>query len=81
MAVVVKPNENLTGISEHHLGGFDDRVAMRIRQLNPKLTDLNHIEVGQVLLLPQQLEDREWPQTMKPQEEIGQRSNPRRGVQ
>ncbi|MBZ5513934.1 MAG: AAA family ATPase [Acidobacteriia bacterium] len=81
VSVVAKPNENLTSISRYHLGGFDDKTAIKIRQLNPKLTNLNHIEAGQHILLPQQPEDRGWRENLKPEEETGQGSGSRRGVQ
>ena len=79
VTVVVRPNETLSRISEHYLGRYDERVAEKIQQLNPKLTNPDHVEIGQLILLPQQAEDQGAPQTMKPQEEIGHESTSRRG--
>jgi hypothetical protein len=35
-----------------YLGGFDQKRLHQIQALNPKLTDPDHIEVGQNLWLP-----------------------------
>jgi general secretion pathway protein A len=51
-AITVKPDQTLQDISEQYLGGYDIQRVHRIQALNPKLTDPDHIEVGQKILLP-----------------------------
>jgi type II secretory pathway predicted ATPase ExeA len=51
-AITVKPDQTLQNISEQYLGGFDIQRLHQILALNPKLTDPDHIEVGQRILLP-----------------------------
>ena len=51
-AITVKPNQTLQDISEQYLGGFDIQRLHQIQALNSKLTDPDHIEVGQRILLP-----------------------------
>jgi general secretion pathway protein A len=50
--ITVQPNETLQDISEQYLGGFDLRRLHQIQAFNPKLTDPDHIEVGQKIWLP-----------------------------
>jgi nucleoid-associated protein YgaU len=50
--VVVGPNERLSDIAAKYLGNFDQERLHQIQALNPKLTDPDHIEVGQTLWLP-----------------------------
>jgi general secretion pathway protein A len=51
-AITVKPDQTLQDISEQYLGGFDIQRLHQIQALNPKLTDPDHIEVGQKIWLP-----------------------------
>ena len=51
-AITVKPDQTLQDISEQYLGGWDLQRLHQIRALNPKLTDPDHIEVGQKIWLP-----------------------------
>ena len=51
-AITVKPDQTLQDISEQYLGGFDIQRLNKIQALNPKLTDPDHIEVGQKIWLP-----------------------------
>lgn len=53
--VVVGPNERLSDIVAKYLGSFDQERLHQIQALNPKLTDPDHIEVGQTLKLPRLL--------------------------
>jgi general secretion pathway protein A len=50
--VTVKPDQTLRDIAMQYLGGFDQKRLHQIQALNPKLTDPDHIEVGQNLWLP-----------------------------
>jgi type II secretory pathway predicted ATPase ExeA/nucleoid-associated protein YgaU len=50
--VVVGPNQRLSDIATKYLGNFDQERLHQIQALNPKLTDPDHIEVGQTLWLP-----------------------------
>ncbi len=51
-AVTVKPDQTLKDISVQYLGGWDIQRLHQIQTLNPKLTDPDHIEIGQKILLP-----------------------------
>jgi len=51
-AITVKPDQTLQDISEQYLGGYDIQRLHQIQALNPKLTDPDHIEVGQKIWLP-----------------------------
>jgi type II secretory pathway predicted ATPase ExeA len=51
-AITVKPDQTLRDISVKYLGGFDLDRLRRIQALNPKLTNPDHIEVGQEIWLP-----------------------------
>ena len=50
--ITVKPSQTLEDIAVQYLGGFDLKRLHQIQALNPKLTDPDHIEVGQKLRLP-----------------------------
>ena len=50
--ITVQPNQRLQDISVEYLGGFDLKRLHQIQALNPKLTDPDHIEVGQKIRLP-----------------------------
>jgi general secretion pathway protein A len=50
--VIVQPDQRLQAIAEQYLGGFDLQRLRQIQALNPKLTDPDHIEVGQKIWLP-----------------------------
>ena len=51
-AVTVKADQTLQDVSEQYLGGYDTQLLLRIQALNPKLTNPDHIEVGQKIWLP-----------------------------
>ena len=51
-AITVEPDQKLQDISEQYLGGYDLQRLHQIQTLNPKLTDPDHIEVGQKIWLP-----------------------------
>jgi len=50
--ITVKPDQTLQDISDQYLGGYDIQCLHQIQALNPKLTDPDHIEVGQKIWLP-----------------------------
>jgi hypothetical protein len=50
--IAVKPDQSLQEISMQYLGGYDLQRLHQIQALNPKLTDPDHIEVGQKIWLP-----------------------------
>jgi general secretion pathway protein A len=50
--VTVTRDQTLRDIAMQYLGGFDQKRLHQIQVLNPKLTDPDHIEVGQNLWLP-----------------------------
>jgi type II secretory pathway predicted ATPase ExeA len=52
LAVSVKRNESLGDLAMQYLGGFDQDRLRQIQKLNPKLTNPDHIEIGQTILLP-----------------------------
>ena len=50
--VVVGPHQTLTEISKLYLGEYNAAVLAKLRELNPRLGDPNHLEVGQQIRLP-----------------------------
>ena len=50
--VVVQPHDNLRRICLRYVGWYDARLVSKIRELNPELTDPNHITIGQHIVLP-----------------------------
>jgi general secretion pathway protein A len=52
VAITVEPGQSLQDISEQYLGAHDLQRLRQIQALNPKLTDPDHIEVGQKIWLP-----------------------------
>ena len=50
--ITVEPDQKLQEISVQYLGGYDLQRLHQIQALNPKLTDPDHIEVGQKIWLP-----------------------------
>jgi hypothetical protein len=52
LEIKVEPDQRLQDISVKYLGGYDLQRLHQIQTLNPKLTDPDHIEVGQRLRLP-----------------------------
>jgi general secretion pathway protein A len=50
--VVVKPQETLYRICLEHFRRFDEKLLQQVRALNPRITDPNHIEAGQRIILP-----------------------------
>jgi hypothetical protein len=50
--ITVEPEQRLELIAEQYLGGYDLHRLRQIQELNPKLTNPNHIETGQKLRLP-----------------------------
>jgi general secretion pathway protein A len=52
VVVEVKPGQTLWQISVGHFGRIDRKLVEEIRALNPRITDPNHIETGQRIVLP-----------------------------
>jgi len=50
--VVMKPKETLYRICVEHFGRSDKKLLEEIQALNPRITDPNHIETGQQIVLP-----------------------------
>lgn len=50
--VFVKPNDTLANICQMYLGKFDSNVATEVRRLNPGLSDIDLLIVGQPIQLP-----------------------------
>jgi general secretion pathway protein A len=51
--VEVKPGQTLRQISLCYFGRYDGNLVAKIRALNPRITDPNHIETGQRIVLPE----------------------------
>ena len=52
VVVEVKPGQGLEQITIRHFGRFDRELLEEIRALNPQITDIDHLEVGQRIVLP-----------------------------
>jgi hypothetical protein len=52
VVVEVRPSQTLEQISVSHFGRFDKKLLQEIRALNPRITDPDHIETGQRIILP-----------------------------
>jgi general secretion pathway protein A len=52
LTVVAGPGQTLEQISRAYIGHFDAQLLKDILTLNPTLRDPNHLEAGQLLLLP-----------------------------
>lgn len=50
--VRISEGDTLTRITTTHLGLFNSAVLRKMQELNPKLTDPNHIEIGDTIRLP-----------------------------
>jgi hypothetical protein len=50
--VIVQPHDDLRRICLRYVGWYDARLVSKIRELNPELTDPNHITIGQHIVLP-----------------------------
>jgi general secretion pathway protein A len=50
--VAVKPQKTLYRICVEHFGRFDKKLLQEIRALNPRITDPDHIDTGQRIILP-----------------------------
>jgi type II secretory pathway predicted ATPase ExeA len=57
VTVEVKPGKTFYRICVDHFGRFDPEIARQILALNPQITDLNHIEVGQRIVLPARIQN------------------------
>ena len=53
MKVVVRPGETLQQIALRTLGQNDSQILKQIQQLNPRMTNPDHIEADQEIRLPQ----------------------------
>jgi general secretion pathway protein A len=52
VTIAVQPNQTLQQICMQYYGRYDESLLRQIRNLNPGITNLDHIEVGQELWLP-----------------------------
>jgi type II secretory pathway predicted ATPase ExeA/phage tail protein X len=52
-AVTVEPGQTLTRICWRYLGPYSPKLIEEIVRLNPRITDPNHIEAGQRIVLPE----------------------------
>ena len=52
VVIEVKAGQTLEGISIGYFGRFDTEVAQEIRAFNPQITDPDHLETGQRIVLP-----------------------------
>jgi hypothetical protein len=52
VVVEVKPRQTLERITVSYFGRFDPELVQEIRALNPQITDINHLEAGQRIVLP-----------------------------
>ena len=52
VVVEVEPSQTLEQVSVSHFGRFDNKLLQEIRALNPRITDPDHIETGQRIILP-----------------------------
>lgn len=50
--VTVLPGDTLEGIVTNHLGSYDGSILREILELNPRISDPNHIETGRIIRLP-----------------------------
>jgi general secretion pathway protein A len=50
--ITVKAGQSLRDIAVQYLGGFDLQFLHQIQALNPALTNPDHIEIGQKIILP-----------------------------
>jgi len=48
----VTPGETLRGICVENFGSCNPQLLQEINRLNPRLSNLDHIEAGQKILLP-----------------------------
>jgi hypothetical protein len=51
--VIVQPHDNLRRICLRYVGWYGARLVSQISELNPELTDPNHVIVGQRIVLPE----------------------------
>ncbi|MBI3668283.1 MAG: AAA family ATPase [Acidobacteria bacterium] len=50
--VVVRPKDNLRQICLRYLGQYTEKLVQQILELNPGMTDPNHLAIGQEIRLP-----------------------------
>jgi len=59
--VIVQPHDNLRNICLQYLGFYSPELQSEISKLNPGLTDPDHIEAGQRIVLPRPAVDKPRP--------------------
>jgi hypothetical protein len=52
LTVAAGPQQTLKDLSLRYTGHFDSELALKIRALNPDLTDPEHLEAGQLIRIP-----------------------------
>jgi type II secretory pathway predicted ATPase ExeA len=50
--IFVRPGDNLYRISVNNFGKYDERTLSKVREMNPWLSDPNHIETGHPVRVP-----------------------------
>ena len=51
--VVVKPGDTLVKIIKQNYGNYRKEILLKVLSKNPEIRDINRINVGQVIKLPQ----------------------------
>jgi nucleoid-associated protein YgaU len=51
--VVVKPGDTLMKIIKQNYGNYRKEILLKVLSKNPEIRDINRINVGQVIKLPQ----------------------------
>jgi hypothetical protein len=64
--VIVQPHDDLRKICLQYLGAYSARLLNKISKLNPELTDPDHLEIGQRIVLPRSPEDKPHDFTSSP---------------
>jgi general secretion pathway protein A len=64
--VIVQPHDDLRKICLQYFGSCSAQLLDKISKLNPQLTDPDHLEIGQRLVLPRSAEDKAHDSTSSP---------------
>ena len=64
--VIVQPHDDLRKICLQYFGSYSAQLLSKISQLNPELTDPDHLAIGQRIVLPRSPEDKSHDLTSSP---------------